>query len=460
MIESKVNSSVNDAKSNRFEGDSVSDVPVKYLHQLNYIMEECDSTEQLRNQVTCLHDEALTYLQEKSREAEDDQHILSKSAISSIELIATQKLNDLKPSIHQTHDIQSDTSSHYYSTLLEHSLDITTVIDRDGTIKYTNPAIERATGFQPGQVINQNIFDFIHPKDREKITRFYIRLLHNKRVPKSIEFRLKLEGGGWRYFEGVGKNLFEDPLIAGMIFNCRDISERKKVEKKFYRSIQQNKVLASRSRQIRENERHSIARELHDDLGQSLSLLNMDIQLLDQKLQGYLDYTQRKDFDKVFENLHHSVQSIIETIQRIVYDLRPPILDNLGLDEAISWQADKFSGTQVKINLKQGLTYDPPEPLKTGIFRIFQEIMTNIYRHSQANNVTIFTQSDDHYITLTVSDDGVGIPKDKVHGVKSSGLLGMNERAREMKGKLNISSEPGKGTTITVRIPCEKKKSK
>ncbi len=452
----QVNSSTDNKELNRFDGEEIIKVPVKYMNQLNQIIEKSNSTNEVQDRVARLHDEALSYLYERADGAEEDQKILTQSAIASVETIASQKLKDLRSTIDDSRDLAKDDHSQYYTTLLEHSQDITTVIDRDGSIKYTNPAIERITGFTGGYVLNRNIFEFIHPKDREKVTRFYVALLHHKNNSNSIEFRLKNSRGGWLYAEGVGKNLLEDPIINGMIFNCRDISERKLVEKKLYRSIKQNKMLATRSRQIRENERHSIARELHDDLGQSLSILNMDIQLLDQKLQSHLDYKIRKEFDIDFENLHHSVQSIIETIQRIVYDLRPPILDNLGLDEAISWQAEKFKGAELDINLDTALQLDPPEPIKTGIFRIFQEMMTNIYRHSKAKNVTVITRSNANHISITVSDDGIGIPRDKVGGVKSSGLLGMQERTKEMKGKFSISSEPGKGTTISVKVPYNK----
>lgn len=455
MGQPKLNSSTTDDMAfSSFEGETISEVPKIFLNQLNELIQNCKSQNQLYVDAARLQDEALNYLKRICQDSDDDQHILLESAISSIETIKANKLKSYTDYSAQTGKSHASDPSRYYRTLLENTRDITAVIDRNSTIKFVNPTINQLIDYRVEEVINHTIFDFVHPNDREKVTRFYTALMHNHHLSNSIEFRLKHKNGGWLYFEGIGKNLLDDPTIAGMIFTCRDISERKHVEKKLYRTIQQNKMLATRSRQIRENERHSISRELHDDLGQAMSLLNMDIQLLDQKLQSYLDPQKRKEFDDDFENLHHSVQSIIETIQGIVYNLRPPILDNLGLDEAISWQADKFSNSNMSITVDCGLHYDPPEPNKTGLFRIFQEVMTNVYRHSKAENVTIITRSTTSHISLLVSDDGVGLPKDKINGVNSSGLLGMQERVKEMKGKISFTSEPGKGTTVSVKIPC------
>jgi signal transduction histidine kinase len=229
----------------------------------------------------------------------------------------------------------------------------------------------------------------------------------------------------------------------------RQISERMIVEDRLKESEEKLRRLAAYLVSVREEERTHIAREIHDELGQVLTGLKMDVSWLAQRL----DAKQKALLGKT-QSMCGLIDSAIQTVRKIASGLRPEILDHMGLVAAINWQAKDFqkrTGIRCRVEL-------PPEGIKldlersTTTFRIFQEILTNVARHAHASRVDVkFGLTDDH-MTLEVADNGVGIPEAKLNG-KSLGLLGIQERALHFNGDVTINGAAGQGTRVTVNIP-------
>jgi signal transduction histidine kinase len=230
---------------------------------------------------------------------------------------------------------------------------------------------------------------------------------------------------------------------------ARQIQERVVIEERLKQSEEKLRRLAAYLVSVREEERTHIAREIHDELGQVLTGLKMDVTWVAQRLDA-----KQKNLHGKTQSMCGLIDSAIQTVRKIASGLRPEILDEMGLVAAIDWQAKDFqkrTGIRTRVEL-------PPEGIKldlersTTTFRIFQEILTNVARHAHATRVEVKFDITDAHMTLEVADNGVGIPEAKLNG-KSLGLLGIQERALHLNGDVAISGSSGQGTRVTVNIP-------
>jgi PAS domain S-box-containing protein len=226
-----------------------------------------------------------------------------------------------------------------------------------------------------------------------------------------------------------------------------DITERKRAQEDRQRSLDQLRALAGRLQSIREEERKRVAREIHDQLGQALTALKIDLSSLIHDLPA-----AKKEGSESVLNL---IDQTIQSVRRISTELRPGILDDLGLVAAVEWAGEEFearTGTTCRLDLpRDDIAVDPEQA--TAIFRIFQETLTNVARHADASDVKVRLTREDGDLTLEVHDNGKGIPQDKLSSGESLGILGMRERAMLLGGELTISGPPENGTTVRVRIP-------
>ncbi|UCC88978.1 MAG: sensor histidine kinase [Anaerolineales bacterium] len=241
-----------------------------------------------------------------------------------------------------------------------------------------------------------------------------------------------------------------DQLLVANANLEREIADRKRTEDEFRRSTDQLRELSARLQSVREEERTHIARVIHDELGQTLTGLKMDVAWL----QRHLDQQQPALLEKT-RAMSDLIDITIQTVRRISSELRPGILDDLGLVATIEWQLQEFqtrSGIQGKlISAPEETTLDADGA--TAAFRIFQEILTNVTRHAQATQVEVILEESAAFLTLQVQDNGRGMTESEIHSSKSIGLLGMQERARLRAGEVQFQGTPGKGTTVTVRLP-------
>jgi len=236
-------------------------------------------------------------------------------------------------------------------------------------------------------------------------------------------------------------------LIRGSIV---DITERNKAKELLQKSYEEIRQLVSNLQNIREDERTKMAREIHDELGQQLTGLKMDLHWLSKKIQN-----TEEDIDKKIQGSIELINATIATVRKIATDLRPSILDDLGLLAALEWQGDEFekrSGTKVLFINNAGELKVLPA-VSTELFRIYQELLTNIARHAKASLVTSSLVVDDKKLYFSIADNGVGFNKDSIGSKRTLGLLGIKERTSLIGATYEINSKPGKGSETIISIP-------
>ncbi len=231
----------------------------------------------------------------------------------------------------------------------------------------------------------------------------------------------------------------------------QEIEKRKQVETNLKESHKRLQRLSAYQESVREAERTRIAREIHDELGHVLTALKIDVSWLQNQLPQNRDQLQKKA-----NTILELIDRTITTVQRISRDLRPGLLDDLGLMDAIEWQTQEFQErTEIKCQLDlmpyEKLELDPE--ITTAVFRIYQEILSNIARHAKATHVIISFSEQKKHLELKVSDNGIGTTQAQVDAPDSFGLMGIQERLYPWKGSVGIEGETGRGTTVTVLIP-------
>lgn len=240
------------------------------------------------------------------------------------------------------------------------------------------------------------------------------------------------------------------PAVHRALRESAERRDRQRAEDKLRRSLDQLRALTTYLQYVREEERTRIAREVHDELGQALTGLKLDMSWLTSRLQK----TTPALSDKAKTMTAH-IDETIQTVRRIATELRPGILDSLGLVAAIEWQANEFqTRTGVPCVVISTVAETPTEhDFTTVFFRIFQETLTNIMRHARATRVDVELKQDGRNLVLIVKDNGRGISDEEIAGSRSLGLVGMRERAMLMGGEVSLQGAPGQGTTVTLRVP-------
>jgi len=259
------------------------------------------------------------------------------------------------------------------------------------------------------------------------------------------------EDGTLRWYDTIKTPVRnEQGEVIGTTGISRDITDRKLAEQELLESRTQLRELSAYLQSVREEERTRIARELHDELGQSLTAIRLGLDVLE---------TQHTEHDPAWlekiRRLKKIAVSTVESVQRIAADLRPPILDELGLPSAIDWLMESFSErSRIKYELILPSTaLHFPRDISTALFRILQESLTNVSRHSRATTVMVTLVLTRDAVTLKIVDNGKGIAAQDALHKKSLGLIGMRERAIMLGGKLTIQSKPGAGTSIELCFP-------
>ncbi len=237
--------------------------------------------------------------------------------------------------------------------------------------------------------------------------------------------------------------------IIGM---AEDVTERRRSRQELERSSEQLRALSARLQEAREEERAAISRRVHDELGQALTALSWDLSWMKDRVAALEEPEQTVVADKL-NGMAALTQGMMLTVRKIASELRPPVLDHFGLVPAIEWQANEFQSrynTPCEV-CARGPAISLSRNVSTALFRIFQEILTNVARHAEATKVRVQLEESEGDITLVVTDNGRGITEGQK--LESLGILGMRERALLFGGAVAISAAPGKGTTVTVTVP-------
>jgi len=235
------------------------------------------------------------------------------------------------------------------------------------------------------------------------------------------------------------------PLILEMNI---DITERKRAEEEMRNARTQVEELNKHLIKVREDERALISRDIHDELGQSLTALKIDLHWVLENVGG------KPAVNKKLHNMLEMVSGTIATVQRIASELRPAILDDLGLSSAIEWYCEEFekrTGIQCRMDLEDIQSQDPQKTLT--LFRVLQEALTNVIRHAHAKNVTIKLSRLNDAVYLEIQDDGIGISQEKKDSKSSLGLIGIHERVRQFGGEFEILFPHNKGTGLRISLP-------
>lgn len=346
-----------------------------------------------------------------------------------------------------------------YRTLVEQIPMITyiTPLDKTAGILYISPQVEAVLGYAPeAWTADPNLWlKRLHPEDSARVLE-EVRAC-GAAAPFRSEYRMLAQDGRCLWFRDeavvVKAPTGEPQFLQGIL---DDISERKHVEEELKSSREQLRELAAHLQSVREEERTWIAREIHDELGQALTGLKMDLAWLDKRLRQGIGEASTVALSEKLRSMTRLVDATIQTVRRIATALRPGILDDLGLMAAIEWLVVEFQErTKIRCNLhlpSEDVSVDPERA--SAVFRILQEILTNVARHAQASRVEIHLIHDGAILFLDVLDNGKGITREEIGNTKSLGLLGMRERALILGGQFQISGTPGKGTRVMVRIPA------
>jgi PAS domain S-box-containing protein len=323
---------------------------------------------------------------------------------------------------------------------------------REQRVLYVSPAYEQIWGRSP-ETIYRDIrcfAGFIHPDDRRRALAAFERQIRNGERFQE-EYRILRPDGAVRWIWDRSFPILDE---AGAVYRfvgiAEDITDRKLVEQELQRSFEQLRALAAGLEKVREEERTRVAREIHDELGQALTAIKIELSWLGRRNPA--DGQQAKRVDSILA----LVDDTIGSVRRISTELRPGVLDDLGLVAAIEWASRDFerrTGTTCVLDLPEtNLRAD--RETATAIFRIFQETLTNVARHAQASRVRIRMREEQRMLLLEIQDNGIGFDKEESgsHSV-SLGILGMRERALLAGGTLDFESAPGQGVTVRVRIP-------
>ena len=302
-------------------------------------------------------------------------------------------------------------------------------------------------GYTKQELQNQNPYSVIFNNYEGEIVKTIDKIWTENH---SIFDAIQVTKSGKKIPAEVSSHLIEFNDKPAVLFISRDVSQREEAEQKIKDSGERLRNLALHLQNIREEERTLIAREIHDELGQMLTFLKIQINLVGKKLNNDQQILKEK-----IESSLKLIDDSINSIQKIAEKLRPNVLDELGIGAAIEWQTKDFSertGIECVCDFsKEELILDKEK--STAVFRIFQEALTNVARHANANRIFISLKEYKDHIILEIKDNGKGITSSQINDSRSLGILGMKERAMLFGGTVIIKSSMNSGTTVKVELP-------
>ena len=357
-------------------------------------------------------------------------------------------------------------------------------IDMDGRCTFINRAGAEQLGYAPAEVLGRNMHELAHHSHGdgahypEQLCPIFNAF--RKALPCRIDSELFWRKNGSSYaVEYSSYPIVDGGVVQGAVVTFVDISARRQAEDALRQAhavleqrvsertlalseaLQQLRELSAYTHSVREEERTRIAREVHDELGSLLVALKMDVGWLDKRLQdlGSLPAVsgqqQRDTMRRKCQNMGRLIETAVDNVGRIITDLRPSILDHQGLWAALDWQAHEFvQSAELALDWQMDVSEAaaPPEQQAIAIFRIFQEMLSNVGRHAQASRVAIAIQATAKEIHIRVQDNGRGAAPEAFEAANAYGVMGMRERARHWGGTLEITSQIGLGSLFHLRI--------
>ena len=341
-----------------------------------------------------------------------------------------------------------------FRSLIEQSFDAILLCDATGRINYASQSTNHIVGHPPEFFTGKRVDDLFGERFTIRVQELMEEQIGQIHRTILTEASLRHQNGSVRWMECHVTSLLDVQGIDAIVINVHDITERKMAGEKLAKSEDDLRALSTHLQSIREEERTSISREIHDELGQLLTVLKMDLVLLERGLEVRLQDDLRSGLHANIEGMSGMIDDIIQAIRRISTELRPQILDELGLRDAMEWEMESFEA-RTRIQCTMDLTSEEislDSSATTALFRVFQEALTNVARHSGATTLAVSLATLDGVLEMDVRDNGRGAEEDELHRKTSLGILGMNERMKSIGGKLEVRGMRGEGTTVNVKL--------
>jgi PAS domain S-box-containing protein len=382
---------------------------------------------------------------------------------------------------------------HQLGLLLESTGEGIFGIDLDGHCMFINRAGARLLGWDAEEVLGRNMHDLTHHSRPDGSpypdTECPIFNAFRRGLPCRIDTEVFWRRDGAPIpVEYSSYPIMDGAQVRGAVITFVDIADRKRASdalqkanaqlaeakgvleqrvaartRELSAALAQQRELAAYSEKVREEERTRIAREVHDELGSLLVALKMDVNWLDKRLSEQADreadaaQAMREKMRCKCHNMARLIENAVDNVGRIITDLRPSILDHQGLWAALEWQASEFvQSSELALDWHMPAPESLPqlpEPAAVAVFRIFQEMLSNVGRHARASRVTVRVAAADGVLSVAVADDGCGAEPDAFEAPTAYGVLGMRERARPFGGTVAIASAPGQGSTFLLNLP-------
>jgi PAS domain S-box-containing protein len=354
-------------------------------------------------------------------------------------------------------------------------------IDLGGHCMFINRAGAQMLGYEPAAVLGRNMHELTHHSHADGShypdTACPIFNAFRQGLPCRIDTEVFWRRDRTAFaVEYSSYPILDGSQVRGAVITFVDITERKRAQGELQRAKDQLeqrvaertqelsqalarlRELSAYSEQVREEERTRIAREVHDELGSLLVALKMDVNWLDRRLgeAAALEAAPREAMRSKCQHMSRLIEGAVDNVGRIITDLRPSILDHQGLWAALEWQAHEFARTAElaldwNMDVEQAAELpELPEPQAMAVFRIFQEMLSNVGRHAQATQVRVQIAADTDTLLLAVTDNGRGAAPQAFEAPDAYGVMGMRERARQLHGHIEITSHIGLGSTFKL----------
>lgn len=338
----------------------------------------------------------------------------------------------------------------FLATLINASLESTYLLATDGTVVIANKVFAKRVGVKHSEVVGKNVFDLFQMEVASyRKQQFEIATTTGK--PLAFED----QRDGIDFLHSVNPVIDHQGSVSHIAVHSMDVTTLKAFDKEIISTNLKLQALNQKVENAREEERRTIARELHDQMGQALTGLSLDLKWL----TAQLDQKTTKNLDSHIVNMHISVDTLIAMVQNITAKLSPPLLDNLGLAPAIGYYVKEFgrkSGLSCHLMLDEGADCCVSLDESMSVFRILQESLTNVARHAAATEVAVSLCLTALSVVLEVADDGKGTTAKDISSPTAFGILGMQERAKICGGTLVILGNPAGGTIVRLEIPARK----
>ncbi|EKD30709.1 MAG: PAS/PAC sensor hybrid histidine kinase [uncultured bacterium] len=331
--------------------------------------------------------------------------------------------------------------------------DVIAIIDKQGINQFISANVEKWFGWMPDELIGQNTFNNIHPDDQKRIKDDFYSLFAKPGKIVNTECRYQCKDNSYKWIELTAVNRLSISAIYGVLVNYHDISQRKMAVEKLIRHGKELKLLSNELINVQEKEKKILARELHDEIGQALTAMKIN---LSSVLKNIPNETHNLAYERIRET-DELLNTILTRVHDISLNLHPAILEILGFIKTIKSYAQQFEKrTGIKVRVIDDFKSNLNTEQEINLFRIVQEALTNVAKHADAQNVEICFDSGNRWFVLTIKDDGKGFTAnpniEMSENAPGIGLIGMNERVNAMQGKFRISSRPRKGTKIQIKV--------